>query len=92
MLKAMVGLGVLSIPFVFQTLGIVPGSIIIIVIQGMVTWSDYVVGQFKINHPDVYGLPDVGRVLFGKIGEEVLAICFTICASYTASLLRARVF
>lgn len=37
------------------------------------------VGRFKINHPEVYGLPDVGYVLFGKIGREVLATCFTIC-------------
>lgn len=37
MTKANVGLGVLSIPDVLKTLGMVPGIILIIVIQGLVT-------------------------------------------------------
>ncbi|CAK9785103.1 unnamed protein product [Cutaneotrichosporon oleaginosum] len=78
MMKANVGLGVLSIPYVYQVLGIAPGTIVIILIQAMVTWSDWVVGCFKLNHPEVYGLADVGFVLFGKVGREVLATSFTI--------------
>jgi amino acid permease len=45
MMKANVGLGVLSIPYVYQVLGIVPGTIVIVLIQSMVTWSDWVVSE-----------------------------------------------
>jgi len=62
MMKTEVGLGVLSIPEAFDTLGMIPGIIILLAIGGITTWSSYVVGQFKLNHPQVYGIPDVGKL------------------------------
>lgn len=53
MIKTQVGLGVLGIPFVLSTLGIVPGTICLLGIGIITTWSDYVVGQFKLRHPTV---------------------------------------
>lgn len=43
MMKANVGLGVLSLPVVMQTLGMVPGLILIVTIQAIVTceWPRY---------------------------------------------------
>ncbi|PYH87303.1 putative amino acid transporter [Aspergillus uvarum CBS 121591] len=58
MLKTQIGLGVLSIPAVFDTLGIVPGAIILCVVAGIATWTSYVVGVFKLNHREVYGMDD----------------------------------
>lgn len=63
-MKTQIGLGVLGIPFALQTLGMVPGIICLLVIAAMTTcrWlskpeltegSDYVVGTFKIKHPEV---------------------------------------
>jgi amino acid permease len=37
MTKTMIGLGILSIPFVFMAVGLVPGIIVIIVIQVSLT-------------------------------------------------------
>lgn len=79
MLKTQIGLGVLGIPHVFDVLGIVPGVICLIIIGGITTWSDYMVGVFKINHPHVYGIDDVGFLLFGTIGREVFAVVFVLC-------------
>lgn len=76
MIKTQIGLGVLSFPSVFDTLGIVPGVILLLVVGGITTWSDYMVGVFKVNHPEVYGVDDVGQIIFGKIGKEVLAFAF----------------
>jgi len=53
MMKTQIGLGVLSIPYVLETLGIVPGIICLLAIAVITTWSDYVVGTFKKAHPDV---------------------------------------
>ena len=97
MMKTQIGLGVLSIPLVFDTLGMVPGIIVLLAIAIITTWvcrkdskqahhiiisfshtnavsnkSDYIVGVFKINHPEVYGIDDVGKMIFGKPGQIIL--------------------
>ncbi|KAH7203127.1 transmembrane amino acid transporter protein-domain-containing protein [Fusarium redolens] len=65
------GLGVLSIPGVHNTLGIIPGIICICAISAITTWSNYVIGQFKLKHRNVYGIDDAGGLMFGRIGREV---------------------
>ncbi|KAK4624772.1 N amino acid transport system protein [Fulvia fulva] len=78
MMKTQIGLGVLSIPVVFDTLGMIPGVICLIAIAVITTWSDYVVGIFKLNHPEVYGIDDAGKLMFGKPGQYVLGIAFVL--------------
>lgn len=76
MTKTQIGLGVLSIPANLDTLGIVPGVILPWVIAIVTTWSDYMVGEFKLRHPEVYGIDDVGQLLVGRVGREVFATAF----------------
>ncbi|KAI9926583.1 hypothetical protein MW887_004351 [Aspergillus wentii] len=78
MLKTQIGLGVLSIPKVFDTLGIIPGIILLLVIAGMTTWSNWMVGVFKLRHPSVYGIDDVGKMLFGRFGFELFGAAYTL--------------
>jgi amino acid permease len=79
MMKTQIGLGVLSIPSAFDTLGLIPGVICLLAIAGISTWSNYIVGVFKLRHPEVYGIDDVGKKLFGRIGQEILAVAFVLC-------------
>ncbi|KAH8728865.1 transmembrane amino acid transporter protein-domain-containing protein [Phaeosphaeriaceae sp. PMI808] len=79
MLKTQIGLGVLSIPQAFHTLGLIPGVICLLIIAIMTTWSSYIVGVFKLRHPDVYGIDDMGRKLFGRVGYEFFGIAFALC-------------
>ena len=79
MMKTQIGLGVLSIPLNFDTLGMIPGVICLLVIGGITTWSDYMVGVFKINHPTVYGIDDVGELIAGKTGRYIMATVFVLC-------------
>jgi amino acid permease len=72
MIKIQFGLGVLVMPSILDTLGMVPGIIILIVLGLLTSWTDWIVGTFKIAHPDVYTLADVGMLMFGKVGREVL--------------------
>jgi amino acid permease len=81
MLKAQVGLGVLSIPSVFNTLGLIPGIICILLIGGITCWSCYMVGVFKLRHPEVYGIDDAGFLMFGRVGREVFGMAYCICES-----------
>lgn len=78
MMKTQIGLGVLSIPLVFDTLGMIPGIIVLIAIAVITKWSDYVVGIFKLNHPEVYGIDDVGKMIFGKPGQIVMETAFVL--------------
>lgn len=79
MMKTQIGLGVLSIPAVFDTLGLIPGVICLVAIGAITTWSDYIVGVFKLRHREVYGIDDVGALLFGRLGREFLGVAFCLC-------------
>lgn len=79
MIKAQIGLGVLSIPQAFDVLGIIPGVLTLSAVAGITTWSDYIVGVFKLRHPEIYGIDDVGTMIFGRIGREILAAGFVLC-------------
>lgn len=78
-MKTQIGLGVLSIPVAFDSLGIVPGVIVLIVIAAITTWSDYIIGVFKLKHREVYGIDDVGELLLGPIGRILLGGAFVLC-------------
>ncbi|KAH7244546.1 uncharacterized protein BKA55DRAFT_515738 [Fusarium redolens] len=76
MMKTQLGLGILSIPSVFDTLGMIPGLICLCVIAAITTWSDYIVGTFKLRHREVYGIDDAGGLMFGRAGQEIFGFAF----------------
>ncbi|OQD69486.1 hypothetical protein PENPOL_c002G08993 [Penicillium polonicum] len=78
MMKTQIGLGVLSIPVAFDALGVVPGVICLCAIAAITTWSDYIIGVFKLKHREVYGIDDVGELLLGKPGRVVLGGAFVL--------------
>lgn len=78
-MKSQIGLGILSIPSAFDALGIVPGVICLLAIGGITTWSEYVIGTFKLNHREVYGIDDAAALMFGPIGRWVLSVVFCLC-------------
>ncbi|KAK1584960.1 transmembrane amino acid transporter [Colletotrichum navitas] len=84
MMKTQIGLGVLSIPSIFDTLGMVPGVVLLCVIGGITTWSDFMVGTFKLRHPEVYGIDDAGELMFGWVGREVLGAAFCLLFTFTS--------
>lgn len=77
-MKSQIGLGVLSVPAAFNTLGMAPGIIILVLVAAITTWTGYVIGTFKLNHPSVYGIDDAGGIMFGRIGREILATAFCL--------------
>ncbi|GFZ50383.1 hypothetical protein JCM24511_08140 [Saitozyma sp. JCM 24511] len=78
MLKTIIALGVLAMPTVLSATGGVPGSLIILVIGLLTTWSGHVVGQFKLKHPEVYAMDGVGYILAGKWGRELYSIVYPL--------------
>lgn len=79
MMKTQIGLGVLSIASAFDTLGMVPGAICLVAIASITTWSDYMIGVFKLNHREVYGIDDAGALMLGTPGRVILSVAFCLC-------------
>ncbi|KAF2009393.1 transmembrane amino acid transporter [Aaosphaeria arxii CBS 175.79] len=78
MMKTQIGLGILSLPSAFDTLGLIPGVICLIAIAVITGWSSWIVGVFKLRHPEVYGIEDVGEKLFGRVGREFFGLAFAL--------------
>lgn len=79
MMKTQIGMGVLSIPTSFDSLGVVPGVIVLLGIAIITTWSDYVIGGFKLDHPEVYGIDDASALIFRQTDRGVLSAAFCLC-------------
>ncbi|GAA5979055.1 hypothetical protein JCM11641_004957 [Rhodosporidiobolus odoratus] len=75
--KSQIGLGVLSIPDVFHTLGLGPGVITIIAIAIMSTYTDYYLGgPWKRLHPTCYSVSDCGGIVAGSFGRELFGVAY----------------
>lgn len=79
MMKTQIGLGLLSVPGAFNSLGVVPGIICLLAVAIITTWSAYVIGKFKIHHRQVYSIDDAGQLIFGPVGRGVLSVGFCLC-------------
>jgi len=49
--------------------------------------SNHVVGQFKLRHPEVYGIDDAAGIMFGRIGKVIVRIVFFLCEFPTQALM-----
>ncbi|RGP66102.1 n amino acid transport system [Fusarium sporotrichioides] len=87
MMKTQLGLGILSIPSVFDTLGMIPGLICLCVVAAITTWSDYIVGNFKLRHREVYGIDDAGGLMFGRAGREIFGFAFGLFCVITSVII-----
>ncbi|KAM3497855.1 hypothetical protein MY10362_008807 [Beauveria mimosiformis] len=84
MMKSQIGLGVLSIPGAFDTLGLIPGVLCLLAVAAITTWSNHIVGVFKLNHPEIYGVADVGAMISGRLGREILGAGFALYLTFGA--------
>ncbi|GAA6006875.1 hypothetical protein JCM10207_009121 [Rhodosporidiobolus poonsookiae] len=74
--KVQIGLGVLGIPSILSTLGLGPGIILIAVIGAWTTAGGIVIQRFKLAHPEVYGMPDIGYIIGGPWGREIFGVIY----------------
>ncbi|GAA6035857.1 hypothetical protein JCM8097_005740 [Rhodosporidiobolus ruineniae] len=82
--KASIGLGVLTIPSSFNTLGLIPGLIVLLISAAFTTWSALETGYFKLRHPEVYTLQDAGRLMFGRTGSFVFGAAIWLFMVFVA--------
>jgi Na+/proline symporter len=74
MVAETISLGILGLAATLQTLGLIPGLVILLVVGFMATYAGYVIGQFKLAYPHVHSMGDAGEILFGFWGREISGI------------------
>ncbi|CAK3892980.1 N amino acid transport system [Lecanosticta acicola] len=57
-------LAIMSFPYSYSVLGLVPGIILTFVVAGMVLYTSLIVWEFCMRHPEVKDVCDVGQVIF----------------------------
>ncbi|KAF2722553.1 hypothetical protein K431DRAFT_283695 [Polychaeton citri CBS 116435] len=57
-------LAIMSFPYSYSILGLVPGLILTIVIAGIVLYTSLTVWEFCLRHPEVKDVCDIGQMLF----------------------------
>ncbi|KXT03588.1 hypothetical protein AC578_9987 [Pseudocercospora eumusae] len=84
MMKTQVGIGALSIPGAFETLGLIPGVFVLLIVASMTTWSNHVAGNFCLKHDKVFSLDQAGKEMFGAPGEFIFLACLMLYYIFTA--------
>lgn len=74
MIAETISLGILSLPSVLATIGMIPGIILLVGLGICATYTGYVFGQFKLAYPQVANMEDAGEVLLGPIGREIFGV------------------
>lgn len=78
-----VALGSLSLPGAFAILGMVPGVILAVGIGLVAMYASYVVGQMKLKYPHISHYTDAGKMMFGKVGYEIISVMFVLQLTFT---------
>lgn len=83
MMKTQVGIGALSIPSAFETLGLIPGVFVLLIVAIMTTWSNYMAGVFCLKHDRIFSLDQAGKQMFGAPGEFSFLACLMLCMDFS---------
>lgn len=81
-------LAIMSFPYSYSILGLVPGLILTVVQAGFVLYTSIVVWEFCLRHPEVRDVCDIGQMLFfnSKIAWYFTAIMFILNNTFIQGL------
>ena len=83
MIAETISLGILSLPSVLASVGMIAGIILIVALGIIATYTGYVIGQFKMAYPHVHNMADAGEVLMGPVGREIFGAAQVIFLVFT---------
>ncbi|KAI9928837.1 hypothetical protein MW887_002058 [Aspergillus wentii] len=81
-------LAIMSFPWSYSILGLVPGLILTVVIAAIVLYTSLTVWRFCLRHPEVRDVCDIGQYLFwdSKIAWYLTAIMFLLNNTFIQGL------
>ncbi|KAF5345039.1 hypothetical protein D9758_010420 [Tetrapyrgos nigripes] len=81
-------LAILSFPWSFSILGLVPGIIVTVAVAGTVLYTSLILGRYCIAHPTLRDIPDIGRELFGgsEIAYNITSVFFLLNNTFIQAL------
>ncbi|KAF4565328.1 amino acid/polyamine transporter 2 family protein [Pleurotus pulmonarius] len=81
-------LAILSFPWSFSILGMVPGILVTVVVAAVVQYTSLILWRFCLAHPEVRDVCDIGQILFGgsKFGYYFTAIMFILNNTFIQAL------
>ena len=83
MIAETISLGILSLPSVLASIGMVGGVILIFCLGLLATYTGCVIGQFKMAYPHVHNMADAGEVMLGPVGRELFGAAQIIFLIFT---------
>ncbi|KAK8183597.1 transmembrane amino acid transporter protein-domain-containing protein [Phyllosticta capitalensis] len=78
MIAENISLGILSLPAVMAKIGLGPGLIVLLCLCVITTYSGYLYYVFKMKFPFINNVADVGGVLWGPWGQELVGLAYNI--------------
>uniref|UniRef100_A0A0W0F1G1 Amino acid transporter transmembrane domain-containing protein n=1 Tax=Moniliophthora roreri TaxID=221103 RepID=A0A0W0F1G1_MONRR len=81
-------LAILSFPWSFSILGLVPGIIVTLVVAATVLYTSLILWRYCMKHPDIRDVCDIGRKLFGGAtwAYNVTAVFFILNNTFIQAL------
>jgi hypothetical protein len=81
-------LAIMSFPYSYSVLGLVPGLILTVVQAGFVLYTSLIVWEFCLRHPEVRDVTDIGQMLFwnSKIAWYATAVMFLLNNTFIQGL------
>ncbi|KAE8368120.1 transmembrane amino acid transporter protein-domain-containing protein [Aspergillus caelatus] len=73
-----VALGCLSLPSTFGALGMVPGTLCCVGLGCIAVYTSHTIGRVKLKFPEVAHYADVGQLMWGRAGYEVIYVMLTL--------------
>ena len=59
-----ISLAIMSFPYSYSVLGLVPGIIVTIVVAALVLYTSLIVWEFCLRHPEIRDVCDLGQMLY----------------------------
>ncbi|KAF4963583.1 hypothetical protein FSARC_8415 [Fusarium sarcochroum] len=82
--KFQIGLGALSLPSTFHTLGFFPGIFCFLILASISIMAGYLCGNARQYYPHMHSIGDAAELLFGKGAREIVGVFYYIYLSMTA--------
>ncbi|KAJ5279054.1 hypothetical protein N7478_004426 [Penicillium angulare] len=82
--KLQIGLGALSLPSTFHSLGFFPGILCFLVLSLMTTIAGYVSGNARQYYPQMHSIGDASEIILGKKGREIIGWIYYIYLTLVA--------